>query len=388
MSGKKTTSTVSHYGGRTYKCSAVEAERKINEEKFLSKLRKLVYSPLDIPTRCNIIYSNAEIFDLVCRASLRHAFIHDTSNSINRKAGGKVVADAETVMLRLKKLGEEEWVQKWRIANKKMLKMARKQRLIPAMPSLSVDIHPIPFYGDKKNFGVMGNKPMKGTCKAFKYLSGCLSDCQAHLTMDSLPLKKGIKLWDALEELLITALQYVDHRFLVYMDREFYSTPVVNLMEKYDQKYLMPAKKTAPVKQLIEENEAPCVLPYTMEGKYGTADTTIVLVKNKKGEVKAFATNLSITVDQAQKLFDMYENRWTVDTSYRMVGQVRMNTASVNYAVRWFLFFFGLLIKNCYWLFNDFIKKYDHVTLITFAEMLIEVSGALFEVKIVKRGDG
>lgn len=385
---KETTSTVSNYGVRKYKCSGIETERRINEEKFLGKFRKLVYTPLDIPTRCNIVYSNAEIFDLIGKASLRHSFIEDTSRSINRKARCKVVADADTVFLRLKKLEAEEWIQKWRIANKKILKLARKRRMIPSTPSISVDIHPIPFYGNKENYGVMGNKAMKGTCKAFKYLSGCLSDCPDHLTLDSLPLTKDIKLWDALEELLITALQYVDHRFLVYMDREFYSTPVVNLMEKYNQKYLMPAKKTAPVKQLIEENEAPCVLPYTMKGKYGTADITLVLVKNKKGEVKAFATNLSVTADQAQKLFDLYENRWTVDTSYRMVGQTRMNTASINYAVRWFLFFFGLLMKNGYWLFNDFIRKYDHVTLITFAEMLIEVSGALFEIKIMKRGDG
>ncbi len=57
---------------------------------------------------------------------------------------------------------------------------------------------------------------------------------------------------------------------------------------------------------------------------------------------------------QAQKLFDMYKNRWTVDTSYRMVGQVRMNSKTLDFAVRWFLFFFSLIIINGYWLFNDF----------------------------------
>jgi hypothetical protein len=253
-----------------------------------------------------------------------------------------------------------------------MLLMAKKQKMIPAMPSMAVDINPIPFYGDKENYGVMGNKPMKGTCKAFKYLTGCLSDCEAHLTLDAIPLTKDIKLWDALEELLSTALQYVNHKFLVYMGREFYSTPVINLLEKHKQKYLMPAKKTAPVKKLIKKHKAPCVLPYTMKGKYGTADTTLVLVENKEGEVKVFATNLNVSADMAEKLFDMYENRWTVDTSYRMVGQVRMNSASVNFTVRWFLFFFGLLMKNGYWLFNNEINLYDHVTLITFAELFIE----------------
>ena len=175
----------------------------------------------------------------------------------------------------------------------------------------------------------------------------------------------------------------------MYMDREFYSTPVINLLEKYDQKYLMPAKKTAPVKKLMKENEAPCVLPYTLHGKYGTADTTLILVKDKKGKVRVFATNLNIDASQAEKLFDMYENRWTVDTSYRMVGEVRMNSKTLNYTVRWFLFFFSVLMKNGYWLFNGFLEQYnDHVTLITFTELFIEVPGALFEVNIVQREDG
>jgi IS4 transposase len=143
-------------------------------------------------------------------------------------------------------------------------------------------------------------------------------------------------------------------------------------MEKYNQKYLIPAKRTAPVKKKIEENPAPCVMPYTMKGNYGTADTTLVLVKNKKGEAKAFITNLKVDASQAEHLFELYKNRWTVDTSYRMVGEVRMNTKTLDYRVRWVLFFLSVLLMNGYWLFNDVIKAYDHVSLITFAELHVE----------------
>lgn len=369
---EKTTSTVSKRSVRRYKCSGIEKERRIKEGKFLAVLRKTVYSSLHVKMHHNIQYKNEEIFDLVGKASLRHSFIEDTSNSINRKAGYSVVADADTVMRRIKKVATEEWIEKWRDANRKILQIAKKRRMIPAMPSISVDIHPVPFFGNKDNYGVMHKIPEGGACRAYKYMSTCLSDCKDHLTLDSLPLTKDIKLWDALEEILQISLQYVNHRFMMYLDREFYSTPVINLCKAYHQKYLMPAKKTSPVKKLIKEHEAPCVLPYTVKGKYGTADTTLVLVKDENGKVKAFATNLDITADQAQTLFDLYRNRWTVDTSYRLVGQVRMKTASVNYTVRWFLFFFGLLMKNGYWLFNDEIRVYDHVTLITFAELFIE----------------
>ncbi|MGD2249754.1 MAG: transposase [Candidatus Methanofastidiosia archaeon] len=388
MRRKRTTSAIGNNGERKYKCSGLDQKRRVNEEKFLQDLRKKIYPLLDIPTWRNIVYPNAAIFDIVAKSGLRYSFIEDTSNSINRKAGCKVVPDADTVYYRLKKLTEEEWTLKWDKSNKKMMQLARKQRMIPLLPSISIDITPIMFYGNKDTYGVRGTRPKKGSHWAFEYMTACFSDCAAHFTPSAIPLKKGQKTWDALEVVLLDALQYVNRPFLIYMDRWFYSTPVIDLMEKYGQKYLMPAKKTAPVKRLIEEHEAPCVLPYTVHGKYGTADTTLVLVEDKNGKVKAFATNLKVSADQAKTLFDKYENRWTVDTSYRMVGQVRMNAKTVNYVVRWFLFFFGLLIKNGYWLFNDSIKEYDHVTLITFAEMFIEVEGALFDFTAIYRGRG
>ena len=389
MTRRKTTSTLYNNRRRDYKCSAQEEEQKLDEEKFLTELRKTIYPILDIPTWVNAVFTNSEIFDIVAKAGIRNTFIEDTTHSITRRHRDKVIPNADTVYYRLKKLSTEEWIQRWEKANHKMLKKAKKQHLIPAMPSLSVDIHPVMFYGNKKTPGVFGCKSFKGSNYAFQYLTGCLSDCDAHLTLEAMPLIKGVNLWDALELLLITALQYVDHNFLLYMDREFYSTPVINLCEKYGQKYLMIAKKTDPVKKLIKEHEAPCVLPYTIHGKYGTAETTLVFVKNEKGKVKAFATNLNVDASQAEALFKKYKNRWTVDTSYRMLGEVRMNSKSLNYSVRWFLFFFSILMKNSYWLFNGFLEEYnDHVTLVTFTEIFIEVTGALFENNEGQRGMG
>jgi len=385
----KITSTVYKYGGRKYKCSVEEQQQRVKEEKFLTKLRKLIYPILEIPTRKNIVYANSEILDLVAKAGLRHSFIEDMSNSVNRKARGKVVPDGDTVYYRLKKLNKDRWTIKLKAANKKLLLLARKRRMIPSRPSLSIDKTSIMFYGDKESEGVRGTKPKKGSCRAYEYVTGCLSDCDWHLTLDGVPLEKETKLWEGLEDVLKIALKYVNNRqCTLYVDREFYCTPVIDVINKYKQKYLMPAKKTAPVKELIKTHKIPCVLPYTMKGKYGTADTTLVLVEDDEGDVKAFITNLNVDASQAKTLFDKYQNRWTVDTSYRQVGEVRMNSKTLDFAVRWFLFFFSLLLLNIYWLFNNFIKDYDHVTLITSTEMFIEVTGALFEIRFVNAGDG
>ena len=51
--------------------------------------------------------------------------------------------------------------------------------------------------------------------------------------------------------------------------------------------------------------------------------------------------------------------------SYRMTHDVRARTCSKNFAFRWFLVLFGLLVMNGYYLFNEVVIHYGHVTLKT-----------------------
>jgi len=47
-----------------------------------------------------------------------------------------------------------------------------------------------------------------------------------------------------------------------------------------------------------------------------------------------------------EHLAELYRNRWTIETSYRMTYDVRARTCSKNFAFRWFLVLFGLLVRN------------------------------------------
>ncbi|MGC1121049.1 MAG: transposase [Candidatus Methanofastidiosia archaeon] len=159
------------------------------------------------------------------------------------------------------------------------------------------------------------------------------------------------------------------------MDREFFNVPHISVLEELNLKYLMPAKKNEKIKRIIKEcKDFPALMPYEMTRQGKTVEFTLVLVKDKKGIVRAFATTLPIEVSQAETLFDLYGNRWSIETSYSMLGEVRVKTASVTYAVRWFCVLFGLLLRNGYYLFNDIVKKVDHVTLITFSELVMEIA--------------
>jgi IS4 transposase len=153
------------------------------------------------------------------------------------------------------------------------------------------------------------------------------------------------------------------------VDRGFFNVACISVLEEVHLNYLMPAVKNKKVKRIIKETKIfPAVMPYEMKRGRKKVEFTLVLVKDKKGIVRAFATTLPIDVSQAETLFDLYKNRWSIETSYSMLGEVRAKTTSVTYRVRWFLVLFGLLLRNGYYLFNDIVKKFDHVTLITFSK--------------------
>ena len=84
--------------------------------------------------------------------------------------------------------------------------------------------------------------------------------------------------------------------------------------------------------------------------------------EKRKKEIYAFAINVCVEEKDAKKLCELYRNRWTVETSYWMLGEVRTKTTSKIYSVRWFFVLFGLLVRNGYNLFNDVIRWWGHVT--------------------------
>lgn len=160
----------------------------------------------------------------------------------------------------------------------------------------------------------------------------------------------------------------------MYADRGFCNVLCISVLEELHVTYLMPAVKNKKIKRIIKNcKEFPALVPYEMKRGKKSVVFTLVLVKDKKGIVRAFATTLPIDISQAETLFDLYRNRWSIEPSYRMLGEVRTKTASVNYAVRWFLVLFGLLLRNDY-LFNDIVKKFDHATVITFSEEIMEIT--------------
>ena len=152
----------------------------------------------------------------------------------------------------------------------------------------------------------------------------------------------------------------------VMLDREFFSTDVIRVLENLGVDYLIPCVNTANVVKAIEEfsrGERPAVSVFRIakskndyvEYIMHITDRTKKSKKKSKSEscVKkpeekyiAFATNRS-DID-----VKCYSERWMIETGFRMIENERVRTRSRSVTVRTLCFLYSLVLFNSWVLAN------------------------------------
>ena len=147
-----------------------------------------------------------------------------------------------------------------------------------------------------------------------------------------------------------------------YFDKGFCSVPVLKMLKRRKIKFVLPMPvrgKSGGVRKLFEAS-ASHKTTYTFNGpKHGEVEVSAVVVKkyskgryNRKG-ARWFAyavLGLPKSVEPHQ-VFEMYRQRFGIETSYRQMNQVRARTTSRNPVIR--LLFVGL----AFILFNLYIAN-------------------------------
>ena len=144
----------------------------------------------------------------------------------------------------------------------------------------------------------------------------------------------------------------------VYLDKGFCSVPVLKTLQRRKLRFIIPIPvrgKSGGVRTLFES--ASRKTSYTFKSpKHGQLEvTTVVVKKYSKGRYKrkgarwfAYAVNRLSKSIEPHQVFEMYRQRFGIETSYRQMNQVRARTTSRNPAIR--LLFVGLafVIFNLY----------------------------------------
>ncbi|MFP3262558.1 MAG: transposase [Nitrososphaeria archaeon] len=140
---------------------------------------------------------------------------------------------------------------------------------------------------------------------------------------------------------------------LLLMDREFFSSEVINALKKNRQYLLVPCKLTSGIKRAIaeyERHERPAVSTYTEEER---ATFTLVILKRNERYL-AFATNMpkEKALWNISTLPEEYRKRWGIETGYNGIEHFRARTTSRNHSLRILYFYYALILYNAWLLAN------------------------------------
>ena len=340
-------------------------------------LKKKVYKYLQLPVRHNFRWTSESILDVVLNATIRSSCIEDSSNSLNlvypkviKGIELESVPNGDTVLRRIQKIGTIEWMNRFEEANIDLLRPFQKARAFSGFTWLSLDITPVNYYGDKNTKGVMGKKREKGTSYGFKYMDICVSAHDQRVTLTGSYMTQLMDHQKLMKELIQKALKYVHGKVGFYCDREFGTVPYLKVLEEMKLSWVVAIRKNSKIKKIIKKTkEYPHVRWYVM-GTKEKVGFWLILLKNEKGEVHVFGTNIEVDEKTCVALTDGYRQRWSIETSHRMIHDKRAKTCSKNFSYRWFLVLFSMLVRNAYYLLNKVITGIGHVTLKTFADLI------------------
>ncbi|NUM47561.1 MAG: hypothetical protein HUU38_22900 [Anaerolineales bacterium] len=223
---------------------------------------------------------------------------------------------------------------------------------------IAIDFHDEPFYGKTEELRAVtcAGQAKKGTTHFVRIATAYVIWRQVRLTLAVHYVLPGEATLDILKMLLERLKQLGFSAKVLYLDKGFAATPIVEYLEKEVQQPAIIANpirgKTGGTKALCH-GRASYTTGYTFaNGTTATLAMKASLVPDKTGKKRRkWLSFIVILLDwSADKVFQEYRRRFGVECSYRLLRRLRATTTSRNPAFRFFLLSLGLILTNV-WVF-------------------------------------
>jgi len=248
---------------------------------------------------------------------------------------------------------------------------------LPGVGVLAIDLTTVPYFGQERTHAVRA-KAYRGTQYGFQLATVYLCHRGRRFTLHAMPVDQITRKEDVVRELLREAMRYV-RPSLVLLDRGFYAKEVVATLRDLGVDFLMPVPRTAAVKRVLAETRH----LYAWTGPHVVGEdgpeVTLAIVPSTRVEDGRFAyiTNRAVDTKAARSLADLYDARWGIETSYRVMKDVGPWTTSNAYAVRLLFHLLMVIVYNLWVLLNALLQpgEFDEARMVRmddFLELLIE----------------
>jgi len=229
--------------------------------------------------------------------------------------------------------------------------------------TLAIDFHDDRYYGKKDDDGVVGTKPERGTCYAFRIATIDIVMHGLRFTIAELPFKKGMKNADIVEHLIRKVEKYVEIKE-VLLDGGFYEADVIERLKKLKVEYIIRADKSKKLNKRLKRanKERGYRTPWTVNKR---AETTLVAfyAKKKNGKKKEWHAWVTNSYASPKKICKLYKRRWGIETGYRVKGNFQANTCSKNFTVRVMYSLLAICLYNL-WVLINLLHDFDLIKIL------------------------
>lgn len=289
------------------------------------------------------------IFEILIRAATQRDSIENTA---------RVLTNAPTSNNIRYHLGKYDDLNKLETALNKALQNRLPNHLNRTTQKIAIDFNLIPYYGEPSASElpfIYRSQAKNGTCSFYGYATLYIIKKGKRVTLAI----KAIRRQDTKVAIITYLLALIEPINLkikrLYLDREFFSVPVIRWLQALNIPFVMPViirGKQGGTRNLIK-GRCSYKTTYTMASQqYGTATFDVwVICKYKKGKrrqkgIEFLAYAVYEPLLSLVSIYEDYRRRFGIESSYRMKNICRIKTTIKNPIIRFLFVTLAFLIVN------------------------------------------
>jgi putative transposase len=297
-------------------------------------------------------YCPSDLFEILVRAASRADTIEHTAKQLEGVPSGNAIRYQLEQWQDMKTLEEQvNRALQSRIPPRIIRHKQRKQRI-------AIDLHLIPYYGKSTDVAapyLYRSQAKAGTTTFFAYATAYVICRNKRVTLAIHAVHRQETLVASLSYLLAHLHQLRVHIRCLYLDRGFYSVPVIRWLKALALPFIMPAiirGKTGGTRQLLQGRSSYRVQYLLSSPQYGEVRCQICVIcgyyKGFKGQHGIrYQLYVVYRVKVAlHQLHEHYRSRFGIETSYRMKNLCRIRTTTRNPITRLLFVALGFILVN------------------------------------------
>ena len=346
---------------------------RLSAEGFKVMISLLALAGLPLSTRRNAVYMLSDVLAILTVMCEKNTFVKAAVSMLRIELhlyGGEKIPSPRWFINMFSRADPKKTEAGARRMFSESVHMLYRQRAMPRVITLAVDIHSIPYLGKLVSRLFGGGRRKGGTTRFETYMTGVAA------SLSYLP-HTGIRVAGKGESMAAGVASMIRDCTMAgirvrhtLLDRGFYSVSVMAALKRLGIWFIIPVPQRPPIKRAIGEYKArkrARVSKYTVTaGNGGTLTHTLIIIEKReiakkgkdKGKLRAvylvYATNMPVGLARKaiKEIPAAYKKRWAIETGYRVVEKIRARTKSNCTQARIFLFFFTMTVNNVWALQN------------------------------------